>query len=205
MAGLHGEPISCPFDRRRNGPLLGEAAVVFLVENEERARARKAKIFARIRGITSFFDAFSISRIHPQGKGLEIAIREALDSAGINSGGIDYISSCANSSIDLDIIEVKVLKRIFGKRLDKIPTSSIKSMFGETISASGSLQVASCIGVMQKEMVPPTANFKEKDPECELDCVPNQAQKKNVKTALVTSFGPGGYNSACVLEKYTDN
>ena len=205
MAGIRGIPLSCPFDRRRNGPILGEAAVVFCIEDLKRARERKAKIFAKIRGIASFFDAFQMGKVHPQGEGLDKAVRKAMDEAGINAKDIDYISSCANSSEELDKIEVKVLKRIFGNNLDKIPASSIKSMLGETFSASGSLQIASCIGAMLRGIIPPTINYREKDPQCDIDCVPNKSQGKDVKIALITSFGPGGYNSACVLEKYAAN
>ena len=205
MAGLKGIPLSCPFDKRRNGPLLGEAAVVLCVEGIKKAKERKAGIFAKIRGAASFFDAFQMGKVHPQGEGLEKAVKTAMDEAGINTKDIDYISSCANSSQDLDRVEVKVLKKVFGNNLAQIPASSVKSMLGETFSTSGSLQVASCIGAMQRGIIPPTINYREKDPECDIDCVPNKGQKKDIKIALITSFGPGGYNSACVLEKYAGN
>ncbi len=205
MAGIKGIPLSCPFDKRRNGPVLGEAAVVFCIEDLKKAKERKANIFAKIRGAASFFDAFQMGKVHPQGEGLGKAVKTAMDDAGVNATDIDYISSCANSSKDLDKVEVKVLKRIFGNNLDKIPVSSLKSMLGETFSASGSLQIASCIGAMLREIIPPTINYREKDPECNIDCVPNKSQKRDVKIALVTSFGPGGYNSACVIEKYLPN
>ncbi|UCD15323.1 MAG: beta-ketoacyl-[acyl-carrier-protein] synthase family protein, partial [Candidatus Omnitrophota bacterium] len=203
MAGFHGEVISCPFDRRRNGPVLGEAAGVFSVEDRKVAQERGANIVAKVRSTTSFFDGFKIGRIHPQGRGLEIAVKEALEQAGVSLKDVDYISSCANSSQDVDKIEIKVLRKIFGKQLDNIPVSSIKSMLGETFSAAGSLQVISCIGAMHRGVIPPTINYEKKDPDCDIDCVPNKAQKKDVKIALITSLGQGGYNSACVLEKYT--
>lgn len=204
MAGLKGIPVSCPFDKRRNGPLLGEAAVVFCVEDEKRAKKRGANILARVRSVASYFDAFRMGKIHPQGEGIEKAIGKALDEAGLAPREIDYISSCANSSLELDSIEVKVFKNIFGERLKSIPVSSIKSMLGETFSAAGALQIASCIGAMRTGFVPPTINFQEKDPACDIDCVPNVSRKKNVKNALVISSGPGGYNSAAVIEKYAD-
>lgn len=203
MAGIKGIPLCCPFDKRRNGPLLGEAAAMFCLEESKRAKERKAAILAKIRSISSYFDAFQISKVHPQGEGLERAIKDAIEEAGIGPEDIDYISSCANSSRDLDKIEVKVLKKVFGKTLNNIPVSSIKSMLGETLSASGALQVASCIGAMLRGIIPPTINYKLQDPECDIDCVPNKAQKKEVKLALVVSFGPGGYNSCCVLERYS--
>jgi 3-oxoacyl-[acyl-carrier-protein] synthase II len=205
MAGLKGVLLSCPFDKRRNGPVLGEAAVMFCIEDMVQAKERGANILIKIKSIANFFDGFKIGKINPEGEGLEKAIRGALDEGGIATKNIDYISSCANSSQDLDGIEVKVLKRIFGKYLDKIPTSSIKSMVGETLSAAGNLQINSCEGAMLRGIVPPTINYRDKDSNCDIDCVPNKAQKKDVKLALVTSFGPGGYNSACILEKYRPN
>lgn len=205
MAGLQGIPLSCPFDKRRNGPIIGEAAVLFSIEDLTAAKKRNADIFARIKGLSSFFDAFQMSKVHPQGEGLEKAIKTVMDETGVSPSDIDYISSSANSSKELDKVEVKVLKKIFGANLDKIPVSSIKSMVGETFSTSGALQIASCIGAMSRGIIPPTINYQEPDPECNIDCVPNKGQRKEVKTALVTSFGPGGYNSACILEKYIAN
>ena len=201
MAGIKGEALSCPFDRRRNGPLLGEAAGVLCVEDMDTAKKRGTRIIARIRSVARYFDGYRIGKIHPRGLGISNAIKRALDEAGVSPRDIDYISSCANSSQALDRIESGVLNEIFGKRIKKIPVSSIKSMIGETFSPSGILQIISCIGAMEHGVVPPTINYKKPDPECDIDCVPNKAQRKNVKIALVTSFGPGGYNSACVLEK----
>ncbi|MDD2689049.1 MAG: hypothetical protein PHT41_02730 [Candidatus Omnitrophica bacterium] len=184
---------------------MGEAAVLFSIEDLTAAKKRNADIFARIKGLSSFFDAFQMSKVHPQGEGLEKAIKTVMDETGVSPSDIDYISSSANSSKELDKVEVKVLKKIFGANLDKIPVSSIKSMVGETFSTSGALQIASCIGAMSRGIIPPTINYQEPDPECNIDCVPNKGQRKEVKTALVTSFGPGGYNSACILEKYIAN
>ncbi|MCD6228655.1 MAG: beta-ketoacyl-[acyl-carrier-protein] synthase family protein [Candidatus Omnitrophica bacterium] len=204
MGGINGPILSCPFDKRRNGPLLGEGCCVFKIEEFKKAEKEKSKIFAKIRSVSSFFDGFKMGKIHPQGEGLKRSIEEALESAGILTKDVDYISSCANSSQDLDRIEVKVLKKIFGKRLKNIPVSSIKSMLGESFSVASLFQITSCIGVMLNGKIPPTINYKEKDPECDIDCVPNKAQKKEVNIALVTSFGPGGYNGACILEKYKE-
>jgi 3-oxoacyl-(acyl-carrier-protein) synthase len=204
MAGIKGEPLSCPFDKRRNGPILGEAAAIFSVENLKEAKERGAPIYGKIKSVASYFDAFKIGRIHPEGLGLEKSIQRALEEAQLEPQSIDYISSCANSSQELDRIEVGVLKKIFGPHLAKIPVSSIKSMLGETLSASGALQIISSLGVIAQGLIPPTINYQEKDPQCPIDCVPNKAEKKDVKRVLVTSFGPGGYNSACILEKYID-
>jgi 3-oxoacyl-[acyl-carrier-protein] synthase II len=205
MAGITGDALSCPFDKRRNGPLISEAAAMFCIESIDDAKLRQVNILAKVRSVNCFFDGYRIGKIDPQGEGLEKAIVNALEEAGIYTQDIDYISSCANSSPELDRIEAKVLKRVFGKNLSKTPASSIKSMLGETLSASAALQIASSIGAMQTGFLPPTINYREKDPECDIDCVANKAQEKEVKLALVVSFGPGGYNSACVLENYADD
>lgn len=201
MAGIKGLALSCPFDKRRNGPIPAEAAVVLCVESLSHAHTRKARAYAKIKSVASYFDAYRMGKINPHGEGLEKSIRMALEKSGINIKDIDYISSCANSSQDMDRIEIKVLKNIFGKHLKDIPISSIKSMLGETFSAASSLQVASVIGAMQQGVIPPTVNYEQPDSDCDIDCVPNYARRKDVHTALVTSFGPGGYNSACILEK----
>jgi len=201
MAGIKGPALSCPFDKRRNGPIPAEAAVVLCVETPDAARARNAHIYAKIKSVASYFDACNMGKINPDGEGLEKSIRASLDASKTKPEDIDYISACANSSADLDHIEVKVLKKVFGKHLSKIPVSSIKSMIGETFSAASLLQAASAIGVMERGIIPPTLNYQQSDIDCDIDCVPNQARKKQVRTALVTSSGPGGYNSACILQK----
>jgi 3-oxoacyl-[acyl-carrier-protein] synthase II len=202
LAGLKGIILSCPYDKRRNGPVLGEGACVFCLEPKEKAEQRKAPILAKVRSIATYFDAFQMSKVHPQGEGIKKVVHDALEEAGLGTRDIDYVSTCANSSQDLDKAEVRALRGVFGRDLDRLPASSIKSMLGETFSASGSFQIASCLGAMQQGIIPPTINYQEKDPECNIDCVPNKAQTKKVNTALVVSSGPGGYSSACILEKY---
>jgi 3-oxoacyl-[acyl-carrier-protein] synthase II len=204
MAGIKGQALSCPYDKRRNGPILGEGAALFCLEDEKDAKKRGAPAYAKVRSVVNFFDGYRLGKIHPQGEGLEVAIKQALDEAGTSTSDIDYICGCANSSKDLDKIEVMVLKKVFGKSLKDIPISSPKSMFGETISASAALQIATAIAAMEKGIIAPTINYQEKDPDCDIDCVPNKAQKKKVRLALISSFGPGGYNGACILEKHNN-
>ena len=202
MAGINGPLINCPYDRRRNGPVLGEGAVVLIVEDEKRTKKEKAKIYAKINGIGLYFDGFHIGKIHPQGRGLEKAIKKALEEAEISLKDIDCIFSCANSSYDLDRIEIKVLKKIFGKNLNKIPITSIKSMIGENFSVSAGLQIVAGIGALLRGIIPPIINYKEKDPDCYTDSFVKKPLRKDIKRILITSFGPGGYNGACILEKY---
>lgn len=199
--GKKARALSCPFDARRNGPVPGEGAGMIVLERQSPGRSGGSTGYARILGLSSCFDPRGVTKVFPKGDCLEAAVRSALEQAGIVAEDVDYISSCANSTIDLDKVEVKVLKRVFGSKLDKIPVSSIKSMIGETFSASGILQIASCVGAMLHKRVPPTINYEKPDRLCDIDCVPNASRKKNVDIALVVSSGPGGYNSACILEK----
>jgi len=203
MAGIKGLPISCPFDKRRNGPVLGEAATVLCIEDEKCARERNVPILARVKSVANYYDTAKMGKIKPGGDGLEKAIRQVLDEARIAPQDIDYISSCANSAQDLDRIEAKVLQNVFGNDIGNIPVSSIKSMIGETFSPASTLQIISSIGAMNSGRIPPTINFSEADPACSIDCVPNTAREKKINNALITSFGPGGHNSACIIEKYT--
>jgi len=202
MAGIKGEPISCPFDKRRNGPVLGEAAAVLCIEDEKRARDRNVPIFARIKSVACCYDAAKMGKIKPGGDGLEKAIRQVLDEAHVAPQDVDYISACANSAQDFDRIEAKVLQNVFGNHMSHIPVSSIKSMIGETFSPASTLQIISSIGAMNSGRIPPTINFSGNDSDCLIDCVPNAAREKKVNKALITSFGPGGHNSACLIEKY---
>jgi 3-oxoacyl-(acyl-carrier-protein) synthase len=164
MAGLSGLPLSCPFDKRRNGPVLGEAAVVFAIEDLRIAKQRKTPILCRIRSISSCSDGSNADQLNPRGDGMERAIRGALRGTGMLPSQVDYVSCCANSSQDLDRIEVAVLKRTLGKYLKSTPVSSIKSMIGETVSASAALQMASRIGAgaMAKQFVPPIQSTTSK-------------------------------------------
>jgi len=205
MAGLKGVALSCPFDKRRNGPVPAEGAGVFCVEKPETAKVRGAKIYAGIRAVACYFDSTGMGKINPYGEGLEKSIRTALDQAGLEPSQIDCVWASANSSLNLDRIEAGVLKRIFGAKLSNIPVVAIKSMIGESFSAAGALQIASCIGTMNSGIIPPTINYNSPDPDCKIDSVSPKAQKKDVKFALINSFGPGGYNSACIIEKYGVN
>ena len=200
LAGIRGEEICCPFDRRRNGVILGEGAVVVALEDKSHALERGAGILGEILSCTSYFDAFRLGKIHPQAEGLREAIKEAIQDSGLSLQDFDYISSCANSTQDLDRIEYSGLRQVWGKNLKKVPVSSVKSSLGETFSASGGFQIASCLAAINRGFVPPTLNYREKDPQIDIDCVPNKSQKKKVRHTLISCFGPGGFNSACVLK-----
>jgi 3-oxoacyl-[acyl-carrier-protein] synthase II len=202
LSGLDGSaPCCCPFDARRNGPILSEGAAVLLLENEEHAIARNAAFLARVKGYASAFDPEADGSFHHAGAGLKSAITLALKDAALAPVDIDCVCVCANSSKKLDRMETSVIKDVFGKHAQTMSVSSIKSMVGETFSASGALSLAAAVGVLQKNVIPPTVNYQERDPDCDLDYVPNTARQKQVRNVLVTAVDPYGQNAAVILGK----
>ncbi|MFA4920215.1 MAG: beta-ketoacyl-[acyl-carrier-protein] synthase family protein [Thermodesulfovibrionales bacterium] len=202
LSGREGsDTICCPFDARRNGTVLSEGAALLVLESEEHALTRGADILARISGYGNSFDPEARMDFGHQGKGLKNAIKIALEDASLSPEDIDYISSCANSTKGLDRMETMVIKEVFGEHAYKIPVSSIKSMVGETFSASGALSLASTVGAIKKGIIPPTVNYKEKDVECDLDYVPDGQRQKEIVNALVIAADPYGNNSSIILSK----
>jgi 3-oxoacyl-(acyl-carrier-protein) synthase len=179
--------------------ILSEGAAVLLLENEEHAMDRGANIMARVLGCGNTFDPAADSNFSHEGRGLTNAIDLALQEASLKPDDIDYISACSNSSKGLDRMETKVIKDLFGARAFQIPISSIKSMIGETFSASGALSLAAAVGVLQKRIIPPTINYHEKDRDCDLDYVANSSRQKQIQNILVTAADPYGQNSAVIL------
>jgi 3-oxoacyl-[acyl-carrier-protein] synthase II len=203
LSGADGsEPACCPFDARRNGIMLSEGAAVLILEEREHALNRGAAILAKVLGYGNAFDPSADSRYNHAGQGLKNAIVQALKDASLNPEDIDYICACSNSSKGLDRMETRVIKEVFGSHAYQVPVSSIKSMVGESFSASGALSLSAGVGAIQKGLLPPTMHYKERDPECDLDYVPNEIRRKRVRTVLVTSTDPYGQNSAVVLGGY---
>jgi 3-oxoacyl-[acyl-carrier-protein] synthase II len=203
LSGTDGStPLCCPFDMRRNGIILSEGAAVLVLEEEEHALKRDADILAKILGYGNSFDPRADKNFNYEGKGLGKAIALALKDASLIPEDIDYVSSSANSTRGLDRMETKVLRDTFGENTFKIPVSSIKSMIGESFSASGAFSLAASVGVIKKGTIPPTVNYREKDSECDLDYVPNESRRRLLNNVLVISSDPYGQNSAIILEKY---
>ena len=203
LSGKDGsDPICCPFDARRNGTILAEGAAVLVLENEAHAVSRGAHIFARVLGYANAFDPDADFTFNNAGSGLKMAITGALRFASLNIEDIDCISSCANATKNLDRMETGVIKTVFGDHARHIAVSSIKSMIGETFSASGALSLASAVGSLYHDIIPPTVNYQENDPECDLDYVPNQSRSQKSRTVLVLSSDPYGNNTAVILGKY---
>lgn len=191
--------VNCPFDKRRNGIVLGEGACILILEELEHAKKRGATIYAEILGYGTSFDPKSKNIYSPKAEGAAKAMKFALEDAKINAGDIDYISATANSTLDCDVMETRAVNRVFGDEAKKVPISSIKSMIGDTFSASGAMNVAASVGAIMKDFIPPTINYDSKDNRCDLDYVPNNGRGKKVKKVLVNSFTPTGSNSSLTM------
>ncbi len=203
LAGMDGgNPVCRPFDARRNGIVLSEGAAVLVLEEEKHALRRNAVILARVLGYGNAFDPSADRNFNHTGQGLRNTITHALQEASLKPKDIDYISACSNSSRGLDRLETRVIKEVFGEHAYEIPMSSIKSMVGESYSASGALSLAAGVGAIQRGLIPPTINYQARDPECDLDYVPSEARQKNIRNALVTAMDPYGQNTAVVLGVY---
>ncbi len=203
LSGLDGsEPISCPYDRRRNGLILSEGAAVIILEEEDHALKRGANILAILKGYGNAFDPKAEIGFNYEGDGLKEAIEIAIKDAAIEPEDIDCVISCANSTKGLDRMETKALKKAFGGFARRISVTSIKSMIGETYSASGALSMSAAIGVLQTGLIPPTINYEESDPDCDLNYVNKEPLKRDVKNILITSADPYGQNSAIIIGRY---
>jgi 3-oxoacyl-[acyl-carrier-protein] synthase II len=203
LSGMSGaEPVSRPFDAGRDGFVLSEGSAVLVVEDEEHARSRGVDILAVILGCGNAFDPEADSTFERAGRGLKAAIAQALEDAGVRPKDVGYVCSCANGTPGLDRMEARVLKDVLGEEARRVPVSSIKSMIGETFSASGALAVSAAVGAIRQGFIPPTMNHRQTDPLCTLDIVPNEARSQAVKTVLITAADPYGQNSALVVGSY---
>ena len=202
FAGIKGEELSCPFDRRRNGIILSEGAAVIAIEDEEYAKNRKANIYAEIKGVGNCFDAYKMGKYNPEANGLKESMKKAITNSELGITDIDYISASANSVPEQDRLETKAIKDVFDGFAHNVPVSSIKSMIGEPFSAGGLLQIAASIGSIINGFIPPTINYKVKDNNCDLDYVVNKSRVARINNVLINNFGPGGSNASLVLSKY---
>ena len=196
------EAISCPFDKRRNGIILGEGASFLVLEDLDHALERNARIYAEILGFGLSFDPYRINKYNPRGEGVKQSMRLALEDAVLKPEDIDYLCANANSTVKADLIETEAIKDVFGEYSKKLPVSSIKAHTGDCFSVSGALQAAASVGAIEEGFIPPTINYKEPDPECDLDYVPNKAREKKVDKVMINSFGPGGNNSCLIIGKF---
>ncbi len=204
LSGLDGshDPISCPFDRRRDGVVFSEGSAVFVLEELEEAQKRNANIYVEVLGVGSNFDPFRLDKFNPKGTGVIEAIKLALNNASLKINDIDCIFANANSTQDADSVETKAIKEVFGNKASEMPVTAVKSMIGEVFSSSGALSLAAALGSIVKDFIPPTINLKEKDPMCDLDYVPNKARTQKLDKIIINSFGPNGANSVLIIGRY---
>ncbi|WP_308165119.1 beta-ketoacyl-[acyl-carrier-protein] synthase family protein [Nocardia noduli] len=195
------EQASRPFDAARNGFVLGEGAAVFVLEELESARRRGAHIYAEIAGFASRCNAFHMTGLRPDGREMAEAIRVALAEARVDPTAIDYVNAHGSGTKQNDRHETAAFKRSLGEHAYRVPVSSIKSMVGHSLGAIGSIEIAACVLAMANQVVPPTANLHNPDPECDLDYVPLTAREWRTDTVLSVGSGFGGFQSAIVLTR----
>lgn len=194
---------SRPFDRLRNGFVLGEGSAVVILEELEAAKARGAKIYGEIAGYGTTADAYRITDIPPDGHGGIAAMRMAIADAGLAPTDIHYVNAHGTSTTVNDKVETRACKEVFGENAAKVPVSSTKSMMGHLIAAAGVTEMIVCLLSIRDSVLPPTINYENPDPECDLDYVPNEAREATVQHALNNSFGFGGQNVTLCLSRYS--
>ena len=191
-----------PFDRNRNGFVVGEGAAVVVLEELEHAKRRRVEIWAELSGYGSTQDAFRITDLHPEGRGAATCIRLALADARLNPDDIDYINAHGTGTVVNDRVETLVVKRTFGQLAYKVPMSSTKSMMGHSTTAGGATELVASLMAIRMGVVPPTINYETPDPQCDLDYVPNTAREIPCRHVLSNSFGFGGQNVALIVSRY---
>ncbi|MCH7663717.1 MAG: beta-ketoacyl-ACP synthase II [Chloroflexi bacterium] len=197
------ERASRPFDKERDGFLMGEGAAVLMLESLTHAEARGAKILGEIAGYGVTNDAFHISAPAEKGAGAALCMQMALDDANLDVTDIDYINAHGTSTPLNDKSETAAIKTVFGEHAYDVPISSTKSMIGHMLGASGAMEAMFCIKVLQDNILPPTINYENPDPECDLDYVPNKARKLSVEHVMSNSFGFGGHNATLILKSFS--
>jgi len=196
------EKASCPFSKNRDGFVIGEGAGILILESEESAKARGAKIYAELVNYAFNNESYNIMAPKPDGEGMAETMELALKYAEVPKEDVNYINAHGTSTMLNDMYETMAIKKVFGERAYQIPVSSTKSMTGHTIGAAGAIEGIITVLAMHDGIIPPTINYDEPDPELDLDYVPNKARKQNIKVALSNSFAFGGHNATLVFRRY---
>lgn len=194
---------SRPFDKDRDGFVIGEGAGIVILESLEHALARKAKIYAELIGYSATADAYHITSPDPEAKGVARCMQLALADAGIAPNEVSYINAHGTSTPHNDKFETMAIKKVFNNYASSTPISSTKSMVGHSLGATGAIEVIVTALAVKHDIIPPTINYETPDPDCDLDYVPNVARNATVNIAMSNSFGFGGTNGVLVLRKYT--
>jgi 3-oxoacyl-[acyl-carrier-protein] synthase II len=204
LSTMNDEPAkaSRPFDAQRGGFVLGEGAGMVILETLDHALARSAPILAEVAGYGSTADAFRITDQDPTGRGAIVAMQEALSDAHLSPADIDYINAHGTGTKENDGNETGAIKSVFGTGASACPVSSIKSMMGHLIAAAGAVELICCVLSIRDQMLPPTMNLHNRDPECDLDYVPNKARPAKVNVAMSNSFGFGGQNDTIIVKRF---
>lgn len=195
------ERASRPFDKGRDGFIMGEGAGVLLLETLEHAKARGAKIYCEVVGYSATCDAYHITSPDPEGKGLALCLKNALRRADLKPEEVGYINAHGTSTPYNDKFETLAVKSVFGDHASKLAMSSTKSMTGHLLGAAGGIEAAVCAKVIEKGELPPTINYEEPDPDCDLDYVPNTSRKADVSVTISNNLGFGGHNASLILKK----
>jgi 3-oxoacyl-[acyl-carrier-protein] synthase II len=192
-----------PFDKNRDGLVMGEGAAVLVLETESHAKARGANILAELAGYGATADAFHVTAPHENGEGGSAAMRMALASAKATVDDLGYINAHGTGTPLNDQSETRAIKAAFGEKAYVIPISSTKSMTGHMMGATGALEAIFCVQAVREGVLPPTVHYETPDPECDLDYIPNEAREKKINLALSNAFGFGGHNAVLAIRKYS--
>ena len=206
FCGFHAlrslDPLTCrPFDRERQGLVVGEGAAFLVLEELERARSRGAKIYAELLGAGFSSDAYHETAPDPTGAGAARAIILALQDARLSPTDVSYINAHGTGTPQNDKMETLALKQVFGQHAYRLPVSSTKSMIGHAMGAAGAVEAVACVLAIANGFMPPTLNYSQPDPDCDLDYIPNQARELPVKVAMSNNFGFGGSNASLIFRK----
>ena len=194
-----------PFDAERDGFVMGEGGVMFVLEDMEFARERGARVLAEVAGYGASADMHHFTAPHPEGAGAIRAMRRALAKAALEPGEVDYVNAHGTSTRLGDVAETRAIREVFGDHADRLAVSSTKSVHGHLLGAAGAMEAAACVLAIDRGLLPPTINLDHPDPECDLDYVPNRARPAMVDVAISNSFGFGGHNATLVIRRPDPN